>query len=233
MRFLGFAIIATTVWVTVLIGLGIGQTRSSDSLQTQASQAGIMPAGSVMFNAGAGAVTGWLVADGSIVSSATYPALAARIGEVYGDGGDAGGPLFNLPDCSGRVIAGKEASATRLTVATSGIDGGVLGASGGDENAATHTHSVDPASTAVTGTSASDAHDHTTTGEVVTTTAVASGAGALGVSTNVAGIVASDAHDHGAGTYVVDIASTATTGAFTGTTENVQPTIVLTCLIKI
>jgi microcystin-dependent protein len=82
--------------------------------------------------AGAAAPAGWLLCNGSAVSRTTYAALFAAISTVYGVGD--GSTTFNLPDLGGRVTAGKEATATRLTTAGSGLDGSVLGAAGGAQN---------------------------------------------------------------------------------------------------
>lgn len=95
---------------------------------------GMAPTGVVLPFAGSAAPTGWLLCDGSAVSRTTYAALFTAIGTTYGSGN--GTTTFNLPDLGGRVPAGKEASATRLTSAGSGINGATLGATGGAE---THT----------------------------------------------------------------------------------------------
>lgn len=92
------------------------------------------PTGVVLPFAGSAAPTGWLLCDGSAVSRTTYAALFTAIGTTYGSGN--GSTTFNLPDLGGRVPAGKEATATRLTTAGSGVDGATLGATGG---AQTHT----------------------------------------------------------------------------------------------
>lgn len=94
-----------------------------------------VPAGVVADFAGATAPTGWLMCYGQEVSRATYAALFSAIGTTYGTGN--GTTTFNLPDCRGRVVIGQDdmggVSANRITVATSGIDGDVLGDVGGSE----------------------------------------------------------------------------------------------------
>jgi hypothetical protein len=60
------------------------------------------PVGAVMPYAGTTAPTGWLVADGSEVSRATYQVLFQAIGTTYGSGD--GTSTFNLPDLRGRVV---------------------------------------------------------------------------------------------------------------------------------
>jgi microcystin-dependent protein len=95
----------------------------------------ILPAGAVTPYAGATAPAGWLLCDGAAVSRSTYSRLFTAIGTAFGVGD--GSTTFNLPDCRGRVIAGKDnmggATAGRLTNAVSGIVGTTLGAAGGAE----------------------------------------------------------------------------------------------------
>ena len=122
-----------------------------------------MPTGGIIPYAGSSAPTGWLICDGSSVSTTTYAALFAVVAYTYG----GSGANFNLPDLTGRVVAGKEAAETRLTTAGSGINGGTLGAAGGTEThilteaqIPAHTHNYnqnanatvgDPGSTASSG----------------------------------------------------------------------------------
>jgi microcystin-dependent protein len=86
----------------------------------------------------AGAPSGWLFCYGQAVSRATYAALFGAIGTYYGTGD--GSTTFNVPDCRGRVDAGKDdmggVSANRLTNQSGGLNGDTLGATGGSE---THT----------------------------------------------------------------------------------------------
>lgn len=92
---------------------------------------------------------GYLLCAGQAVSRATYARLFAVIGTTHGTGD--GSTTFNIPDRRGRVSAGKDdmggTSANRLTNQTGGLDGDVLGATGGAEThtlttpqLATHTH---------------------------------------------------------------------------------------------
>lgn len=103
-----------------------------------AVQALLVPTGAVSPYAGTSEPSGWLFARGQAVSRATYAALFAAIGTTYGAGD--GSTTFNLPDLRGRVIAGQDdmggTSANRLTGLSGGVDGDVLGATGGAE---THT----------------------------------------------------------------------------------------------
>lgn len=100
--------------------------------------ASLMPAGALAPYAGAAAPTGWLLCYGQAVSRATYADLFTAISTTYGVGD--GSTTFNLPDLRGRVIAGQDdmggVSANRLTDQSGGVDGDVLGDTGGSE---THT----------------------------------------------------------------------------------------------
>lgn len=69
---------------------------------------------------------------GQPISRTTYSALFALMGTTFGTGD--GSTTFNLPDKTGRVSAMKEATATRLTTAGGAVDGGTLGAVGGNQN---------------------------------------------------------------------------------------------------
>jgi microcystin-dependent protein len=91
--------------------------------------------GTVLDFAGSTAPTGWLLCYGQAVSRTDYAPLFAAIGTTYGAGD--GSTTFNLPDCRGRVHAGKDdmggTAAARLTTAGSGVSGATLGAAGGEE----------------------------------------------------------------------------------------------------
>lgn len=66
---------------------------------------------------------------GQAISRVTYSTLFSLVSTTYGVGD--GSTTFNVPDLTGRTVYMKEATATRLTTGTVGIDGGTLGASGG------------------------------------------------------------------------------------------------------
>ena len=101
----------------------------------------LMPTGSIMSFAGSSAPTGYLLCDGAAISRSTYSTLFGVLATTYGSGD--GSSTFNIPDLRGRVIAGQDdmggVSANRLTGLTGGVDGDVLGGSGGAE---THTLSI-------------------------------------------------------------------------------------------
>lgn len=118
----------------------------------QGSLDNITPIGAILDFAGATAPAGWLLCYGqSLLRAGTYADLFAVIGTTYGS---ADGTHFNVPDLRGRVAAGQDdmggSSANRLTnpgSTTGGIDGDVLGGTGGLEThqltvaqLASHTH---------------------------------------------------------------------------------------------
>ena len=80
--------------------------------------------------------TGFLLCHGQAVSRTTYSGLFAVVSAHYGAGD--GSSTFNLPDLRGRVVAGKDnmggTSANNLTGLTGGIDGDVLGRTGGEQS---------------------------------------------------------------------------------------------------
>lgn len=66
------------------------------------------PAGSIMAYGGATPPDGWLLCDGTTVSSSKYPELFAAIGTNWGDGGSGS---FNLPDLRGMFLRGIDGTA--------------------------------------------------------------------------------------------------------------------------
>jgi microcystin-dependent protein len=99
---------------------------------------GAVPIGSVTAFAGSSAPSGWLLCGGQTVSRTQYSGLFLTIGTTYGAGD--GSTTFALPDLRGRTIAGEDdmggTAANRLTSGGAGINGIVLGATGGSQ---THT----------------------------------------------------------------------------------------------
>ncbi len=72
-----------------------------------------LPPGSVIYTSSSTTPVGYLVADGSAVSRSTYADLFAQIASDFGAGN--GTTTFNIPDIKGRVIAGEDSGANRLT----------------------------------------------------------------------------------------------------------------------
>lgn len=117
----------------------------------------IVPSGALMPFAGLTSPTGWLLCFGQTLTRATYPDLFTVVGTTYNTGGEAGTD-FRLPDLRGRTIAGIDnmggTDAGRLTGQTNGVDGDVMGASGGSE-----THTLTSAQMP-SHTHTQDAHSH-------------------------------------------------------------------------
>lgn len=111
-----------------------GVSITGDVNATSVKQAGfaLLPVGSFFPYAGSTAPSGYLFCRGQAISRTTYAALFAAIGTAYGSGD--GSTTFNVPDLTGRVPAGLEASATRLTSTYFSGDSTALGATGGSES---------------------------------------------------------------------------------------------------
>lgn len=122
----------------------------------QATLNNVTPVGAVLDFAGATAPTGWLLCYGQTLnasSSPEYQDLFDVIGNTYGGTNNTN---FKVPDLRGRVVAGQDdmggTSANRLTnpgSTTGGIDGDVLGGTGGAEThvltvaqLAAHAHTI-------------------------------------------------------------------------------------------
>ena len=140
------------------------------------------PAGAVVAFAGASAPSGWMICNGAAISRTTYATLFTAISTTYGVGD--GSTTFNIPDITGRVIAGKEAAATNLTTP---VDGSVLGGTGGDEAATAplpaHTHSYND--TSITSGGAADVSISGGDADQVTTGSTTGSAGTGGTHNNV------------------------------------------------
>ena len=193
----------------------------------------LTPAGIIVPYAGGTAPANYLLCDGASVAVASYTALHTAIGYTYG----GSGPNFNLPDLKGRVIAGKEATATRLTAGLSAITSTTLGATGGNEALHTHTHAP-----TVTATQASHSHGAGDYGHShgVPITADSSGSGGANSARNGSGWNNNLSQNTSTGYASIYInseqpaitvsAANANTGA--GGSQNVQPTIILNYIIK-
>lgn len=107
-----------------------------------------------------------------INTSGTQSGTHTGISAAYGVANDLS--TFSVPDLRGRVTAGSDimggTAANRLTVAESGITGGVVGASGGVQSVAlattqipAHGHSATPGAVTVT-VNSGGAHTHTLSG---------------------------------------------------------------------
>ena len=83
-------------------------TNGTDTSWGTVSSGSTLPTGALMPYAGASAPTGYLLCDGSSVSSTSYLALHAVISNTYGGSAytGAGALSFNLPDLRGRLPMG-------------------------------------------------------------------------------------------------------------------------------
>jgi microcystin-dependent protein len=189
-----------------------------------------VPVGAVMDYAGSSAPSGWLFCYGQDVSRTTYADLFTAISTTYGSGN--GSTTFTLPDCRGRVSAGKDdmggTSANRLTNQTGGLNGDTLGATGGAE-----THTLTEAQLA--------AHDHDATGLTASTSV------SLTNETNVVRNLSTQSIANGGGAartginnFDEDTISASATTTISGDTadagsgaahNNVQPTIIFNKII--
>ena len=168
----------------------------------------VIPTGVISPFGGTTAPTGWVLCYGQAISRTTFSALFAVAGTTYGSGD--GSTTFNVPDIRGRVVAGQDdmggASANRLTGQTGGVDGDVLGGTGGAE-----THTLD--------ISEMPAHDH----DVNTI--------AQGESTNHSSGTVPTGHNTLTTGGSPNANSISTTGGG-GAHNNVQPTLILNYIIK-
>ena len=166
------------------------------------------PIGSMIDWPGTTAPTDWALCYGQAISRTTFSDLFGVIGTTYGTGD--GSTTFNVPDIRGRVVAGQDdmggVSANRLTGQTGGVDGDVLGGTGGAE-----THTLD--------ISEMPAHDH----DVNTI--------AQGESTNHSSGTVPTGHNTLTTGGSPNANSISTTGGG-GAHNNVQPTIILNKIIK-
>lgn len=111
----------------VFVGAELTIDDLSDELRNQLKT----PIGAILDYAGTSAPEGWLFCSGQSLSREDYEDLFTAIGTTYG-APDAN--TFRVPDCRGRVVAGKDnmggTSADRLSVI---LNGDTLGTVGGTE----------------------------------------------------------------------------------------------------
>lgn len=156
---------------------------------------------------------------GQPISRTTYAAYFAMVGTTYGAGD--GSTTFNVIDKRGRVSAGKDdmggTSANRLTNQSGGLNGDMLGATGGSE-----THTLTTAELAVHSHGITDpGHSHTTNARRETST------GAVFVS---------QGGDDSFAAATVDSNTTGITvnNAGSGNAHNnVQPTIIVNYILRV
>lgn len=184
----------------------------SDVADATISLSNIFPAGFVIPYAGTAAPSGWLLCYGQAISRVDYAALFLAIGTTYGSGD--GMTTFNVPDARGYAVAGKDnmggSAANRITNAVCGITGTTLGATGGNQNMQSHTHTASV-------TDPGHIHAIVYGGDGAAT-------GTLQRTTNNFGTVNTASATTGI------TVSNSTTGS--GSSQNVQPTLILNYCIK-
>lgn len=120
-----------------------------------------VPSGAISLYGGSTEPSGWLFCYGQAINRTTYSDLFTVIATTYGSGD--GSTTFNLPDCRGRGLFGKDnmggSSANRITTAGSAIDGNTLGATGGSQTVILTTNQM-PAHTHSGTTDSNGAHTH-------------------------------------------------------------------------
>jgi microcystin-dependent protein len=130
---IGVAVNGAKVLDVATTGLAVTGTLAATGVISQAGFA-LLPAGVIFPYGGTSAPSGYLLCYGQSLLRADYADLFTAIGTTYGA---ADGTHFNVPDLRGRVTAGKDdmggSSANRLTDANDGLDGDVLGDTGGGE----------------------------------------------------------------------------------------------------
>lgn len=94
-----------------------------------------VPIGQIDDFGGSSAPAGYLLCYGQAISRTTYAPLFAVIGTTFGVGDNV--TTFNIPDCRGRIGAGKDnmggTPAGRLTGQPGGVSGTTIGNAGGSE----------------------------------------------------------------------------------------------------
>lgn len=144
-----------------ITALAVGTDPTDAATVGQLSSGAGIPVGAVMDFAGSAAPAGWLVCGGQSLNRTDYAELFAAIGTAFGS---LSGSTFSLPDCRGRVSAGRDFDsggvAGRLTATTMTPDGATLGATGGAQTITLTTDQM-PSHTHTGSTDSAGAHAHT------------------------------------------------------------------------
>jgi len=132
----------------------------------------VLPLASIIAYGGAadpaGDYVGWLLCDGRAINRVTYADLFSLVGTTFGVGD--GVNTFNIPDLRGRIPVGADnmggVSASRVTLAGSGIDGTIVGSVGGNQLTQVHGHGTTDAGHVHGITDAGHVHGTTDPGHV-------------------------------------------------------------------
>lgn len=84
-------------------------------------------------------VAPYLLCNGAIWSTSSFPQLGAQLGSTFGGNGAS---TFGVPDLLNRMRIPLGGASGRITTAASGIDGTVFGAAGGSQLLQTHGHTA-------------------------------------------------------------------------------------------
>lgn len=173
----------------------------------------LLPTGIVVPFGGATAPSGWLLCDGSQVSQTTYAKLFSLIGTTYNIGGETAG-MFRVPDLRGRTVIGVGSGA--------GLTPRTLGAKLGEE---THQLTVTEMPSHAHGVS--DNHQHKSPSwNAGQPYGGAASEPNMGLYTNQQTATPSLTSTTAVGSITVN--STGGDGAH----NNMQPSLVMTCIIK-
>jgi microcystin-dependent protein len=183
----------------------------------------VVPLGGIIDYAGSSVPnSSFAFPNGQAISRSTFAALFALIGTTYGVGD--GSTTFNIPDLTGRVVAMKEASATRLTSTYFGGNSTTLGAVGGLESQTLIVAQI-PASIPVS-----------VSGSISVTSTVSNILASNGPPDNWSSIPGATSFNNQFKTLVTSTGSNSMTGTASGSGSphnNVQPTIICNKIMRI
>jgi microcystin-dependent protein len=186
-----------------------------------------VPPGTVVPFAGNFAPPGYFLCNGQAISRTIFNNLFTAIGVSYGPGD--GVATFNVPDLQGRVVAMTAGSSGRLTTATINTPNTVGGVGGQETESAGVNVSVTVGVSGNTGGSLSVTVSGETNNDVTNETAVTGGSGNA----------AANFHAHSAtlngatsGSLAVSASGSGSGGGSTSAVSNVQPTMIMSYIIK-
>lgn len=166
----------------------------------------------------------FVIPTGQTLNTTTYAVLFTIFGTIYNTGGESAG-TFRIPDLTGRVVAMKEATATRLTSTYFGGNSTALGALGGSESHLLTTAEIP----AHTHPNTLNDLGHTHTWGPSGNQANVAGTGASGTTPQYGSTLNSTGSNSGAPMSITNATNTGGGGAHT----IVQPTIILNKILRV